>query len=94
MEWPFVSRSRYAEVVADRDWYREQFVRVVGPKEPKKPFLTGEAAKPDDLIVKEAEDAFVQRLQQDFIAAGAHPAVAKAEADRIRREAGIAHIGG
>ncbi len=91
--WPFVSRTAYEQVVADRDFYRAEFLKALRP-EPKAPKAP---PKSDEDLVREvetalvqkarqAEAAFVRKLTDDLVRQGVPRPQAEAEARRIRGE--------
>lgn len=91
--WPFVARSTFELVQADRDWFREQYVKLTTPPEPKKPvFMPGHAVS-DEQAVSQAERNFIARLRDDLVKQGVHPSDAEKEAARIRRETTVTTIG-
>lgn len=94
MKWPFVARSTFEVVQADRDWFREQYVKLTTPPEPKKPvFMPGHAVS-DEQAVSQAEQNFIARLRDDLVKQGVPAGDAEKEASRIRRETTMTTVQG
>ena len=84
MKWPWVSRTAFEIVQADRDWFRAQFIEAMKPKEPKATVVG--RYQTDEQAVRVVEDGFVEKLKAELRAKGVPDAVAGQEAQRIRRE--------